>query len=107
MSLEDLDSLSFHGSFRSSLTHFKHLRMNGLIERVLAIATCARLIQEVALSLAEWRLQIQRSGGALCLELVIRLSRPMNVHIQCLEGIVSLDRNIVSLSHIPIGGCSV
>jgi len=51
MSLEDLDSLSFHSSFRSCLTHFKHLRMNGLVEGVLAVGACVCLIQEVALSL--------------------------------------------------------
>ena len=44
MPLEDLYSLSFHCSFRSRLTHFKHLRMNSLVEGILTIATGARLI---------------------------------------------------------------
>ncbi len=105
MSLEDLDSLSFHGSFRSSLSHFKHLRMNGLVERVFAVGTCSSLIDEVALSLAERWLQIQRS--ALGLEWVIWLPHSVHVHIQCFKRVVSFNGNIVSLSHIPISGCSV
>ena len=81
MSLEDLDSLPLHGGFRSCLSHFKHLRMNGLVERVLAVAAARRLVQEVALRLAERRLQVE--WHPLCrLELVIRLSDSMHVHVQ-------------------------